>query len=136
MHITLETDYAVRIIDCLARSQTRLGAQAIADSTDVTLRFSLKILRKLVQSGIVRSFKGAKGGYELNRRLEDISLNDVIETIEGPYVLNRCLRDDHTCFRNQDDAPCPYHMAFADISETVEGMLKQATFDQFIKLDA
>ncbi len=53
MHITLETDYAVRIVDCLAREQKRMGAQAIADETSVTLRFALKILRKLVGSGIL-----------------------------------------------------------------------------------
>ena len=61
MFITLETDYAVRIVYCLARSGKRTGASEISESTGVTLRFALKILHKLVANGIVRSFKGAEG---------------------------------------------------------------------------
>ena len=45
MHITLESDYAVRIVYCLAQRGTRMNAASIAEETGVTLRFSLKILR-------------------------------------------------------------------------------------------
>ena len=65
MHITLESDYAVRIVYCLAQNGGRMEAAAIAEQTGVTLRFSLKILRKLVAGGLVKSYKGAGGGYEL-----------------------------------------------------------------------
>ena len=56
MYFTLETDYAIRIVDTLARSQKRLDAKTISEMTGVTLRFSLKILRKLVAAGIIKSF--------------------------------------------------------------------------------
>ena len=65
MHITQETDYAVRIVYCLANSQGRKDARTISEEMGVTLRFSLKILHKLVQADIVKSYKGSKGGYEL-----------------------------------------------------------------------
>ena len=65
MHITLESDYAVRIIYCLAMAGCRMDAKRIAEDTGVTLRFSLKILRKLVAGGFIVSYKGTKGGYEL-----------------------------------------------------------------------
>ena len=104
MHITLETDYAVRIVYCLAinRERKRMDAKTIAEQTGVTLRFSLKILRKLVACGIVRSFKGPHGGYELAKPLEEITLNDVIETVEGPYALSRCLNPEFCCPRNAE----------------------------------
>lgn len=44
MHITLEADYAVRIVHALAESGKRLDAKTISEMTGVTLRFSLKIL--------------------------------------------------------------------------------------------
>ena len=87
MHITLEADYAIRIVQVLAQSQKRLDAKTISEMTGVTLRFSLKILRKLVAAGIVKSFKGTQGGYEIGRALDEISLGEVIETIEGSYYL-------------------------------------------------
>ena len=93
MHITLESDYAVRIIYCLAQNPLRMDAKKISDETGVTLRFSLKILRKLVSGGLVQSYKGTKGGYELAKPPKDISLADVIQTVEGKFALSRCVSE-------------------------------------------
>ena len=89
MHITLESDYAVRIVYCLAQNGGRMEAAAIAEQTGVTLRFSLKILRKLVAGELVKSYKGAGGGYELAKDPKEISLYEVIEQVEGPYAISR-----------------------------------------------
>ena len=58
MILNLETDYAIRIVHYLAEVGERRDAGKIAEKTGVTLRFSLKILRKLVAAGIIRSYKG------------------------------------------------------------------------------
>lgn len=129
MHITLEADYAVRIVYCLAAAGKRMDAKAISDDTAVTLRFSLKILRKLVAGGIVRSFKGISGGYELAREPKDISLNDVIETVEGPFAISRCLCGEYICSRTNGQ-PCRFRNVYAEISEDVVAKLKSYTFDQ------
>lgn len=131
MHITLETDYAIRIVDCLVRNPGRMGAKMISEKSHVTLRFSLKILRKLVSSGIIRSYKGAQGGYEIARPADEISLNDILETIEGPYVFNRCLRDDHICTRINSEQ-CPYHHVFHNLSEQVQTHLKAITIGSLL----
>lgn len=132
MHITLETDYAIRIVDCIARGGGRLGAKAISERACVTLRFSLKILRKLVSGGIVRSYKGAQGGFELAKPPEDISLNDIIEITEGTYMFNRCLRDGHVCNRMENSALCPYHQLFDRISNSVRQELAAISMAQMI----
>lgn len=133
MHITLETDYAVRIVDTLARSTGRMGAKAISEQACVTLRFSLKILRKLVASGIVRSYKGAQGGYEIARPLDQISLNDILETIEGPFTLNRCQHDEFACTRVADKR-CPYHSVFSGISNQVKEQLEKIKISSFVEI--
>lgn len=132
MHITLESDYAVRIVQCLARNGTRLDARRIAEETGVTLRFSLKILRKLVTGGLVCSFKGTKGGYELARPPREITLCDVIETVEGPYSLARCLSGDgYRCNRNVEvcGATCKFQRVYAEISQTVREKLGAVNFE-------
>ena len=48
MHITLETDYAIRIVDRLINADGRLDAKTLSERTDVPQRFALNILRKLV----------------------------------------------------------------------------------------
>lgn len=131
MHITLETDYAVRIVDTLARNKGRLSAKTISDKACVTLRFSLKILRKLVANGIVRSYKGARGGYEIAKPLDQISLNDIFETIEGPFSLNRCQYESFECTR-VPDKNCPYHDLFASVSMQVRRQLQQVKMSNIV----
>lgn len=134
MHITLESDYAIRIVDCIARKGERVGAKAISEESMVTLRFSLKILRKLVTGGIVRSYKGVQGGYELARPAGQVTLGEIIAVIEGPYFISRCLRDGYDCPRRseQDDEFCAYHELFKDLSEQLRERLDSVTIAQMI----
>lgn len=131
MHITLEADYALRIVYCLAKAGRRMDAKSIAEATNVTLRFSLKILRKLVASGIIRSFKGTQGGYEIGRPLEQISLNDVIETIEGPYHLSRCTSGNFACTRRKG-TDCHFQKVFQEVSRDVRSKLDSYKFSDLL----
>ena len=81
MHITLESDYAVRMVHCLAKAEQRTDAQTLADRTGVSLRFTLKIMRKLVAAQIVRSYKGARGGYVLAREPGAVTLRPVFNDV-------------------------------------------------------
>ena len=128
MHINLESDYAVRIVQYLAQSNERRDAQSIADSTCVSLRFTLKIMRKLVAADIVQSFKGAHGGYTLSRPASSITLRQVIEAVEGPYRFSRWVDNGYACNCSSVTA-CPFHSVFDDITQMVIQKLDEATFD-------
>jgi Rrf2 family protein len=62
--------------------------------------FLAKILKTLVDQGLVKSARGPHGGYALGRRPADISFLDVIEAVEGPVALNVCLDGDDACGRS------------------------------------
>lgn len=126
MHITLEADYALRIVYTLALQQGRMEAKSIAEKACVTLRFSLKILRKLVAAGIVRSYKGSQGGYEMAKPSEQITIYEILEAIEGPLVLNRCLLEGHDCNR-VPDKKCPFHYLFEHASDRLKAELSAVT---------
>ena len=130
MNITLEADYAVRIVYVLVQNQTRMDAKTIAEETGVTLRFSLKILRKLVAAGIIKSFKGTQGGYEIGRPPEEISLGEVIEVIEGKYTISRCVCGDYVCTRKKG-RPCPFQKIYCKISKNVRDELYSHHFSEF-----
>lgn len=130
MYITLESDYAIRIVGCIKKEGKRIDAKAISEKTGVTLRFALKILRKLVTNGIVKSYKGTQGGYELAKAPSDISLMDIIETVEGKYYFSRCLNEECGCNRGMSGL-CQYQKIFNEISEIVEEKLNSYTFDKF-----
>ena len=125
MHMTLEADYAVRIVEFLSTQSERADAKTISDETQVTQRFTLKILRTLVANGIAVSYKGAKGGYELARPANKITLRQVIEAVEGPYMISRCQGESYNCTRTD----CRLHGIYGKISAVVRKELDAITFD-------
>ena len=125
MHMTLEADYAVRIVEFLATQSERADAKTISDETQVTQRFTLKILRTLVANDIAVSYKGAKGGYELARPAKEITLRQVIEAVEGPYMISRCQGDAYSCTRTD----CRLHGIYGKISAMVRKELDAISFD-------
>lgn len=132
MHLTLEADYAVRIIRYLSKINKRCDAKNISENTDVTLRFALKILRKLVQSGLVVSFKGTLGGYEIAKDPSQITLKEVIEVVQGPYYISRCLGDDNCCTRGEEVDLCPANKVYEDISKIVRDKLEKVKISEIL----
>lgn len=124
MHMTLEADYAVRIVQFLTEMGERVDARTVSEKTGVTLRFTLKILRTLVTEGIICSYKGTKGGYELAKPPEEITLRSVIEAVEGPYMLSRCQGETYSCQRTD----CCIHSIYGEISALVRDRLDSYTF--------
>lgn len=131
MQLTLESDYAIRFVIFLIRHGRRADAKTISENTGVTLRFALKILRKLAAGGVVRSYKGVSGGYELAREPDEITLADVIGLIEGPFCLSRCLKEDGEC-SHVEGCDCKVSGVLAEISQEVDRKLRAVAFNQLI----
>ena len=131
MYITLETDYAIRMVRQLLLTGKRMDARTLSKETDVSLRFALKILGKLVSAGLIRSYTGIQGGYETARGVSEISLYDVIEAIEGSYRISRCLDGEYCCPRNTGDV-CHVHQVFEEINRDFSERLRRTTFEQLL----
>ena len=132
MRITLESDYALRILTALAEHPAVTDAATLAQETSVTPRFTLKILHKLAGAGFVRSRKGAGGGYTLQLSPECITLKSVIESIDGPIAISRCLDGESVCALNHDKTSCAYHHIFDHISMEVARKLEGITIADVI----
>lgn len=124
MHMTLEANYAIRIVELLADSCEKLDAKTIAEESEVPLRFALKILRKLVTDEIVCSYKGAKGGYKINGDPKNITLRRVIESVEGPFMLSRCQGAEYGCTKPH----CRLHSVYSEVSQFVRDKLDSYNF--------
>ena len=116
MRITLESDYALRIVTSLATHDDVVDAKTLSDETSVTQRFTLKILHKLVLGDLVTSYKGVKGGYKLKASPNELTLRQVIELIDGPIAMVRCLDSGESCAIGKDKTACIYHHIFDTIS--------------------
>jgi len=128
MKITREAEYAIRIVDYLARSGRMAGAAEISEGAAAPLRFTKNILQKLTHGGIINSYKGMHGGYKLDRPPEEVSLYDVLAVTGGPIRLNHCLNEEHECPHAADKERCPYHAVFLELSDDMERKMRKFRF--------
>ena len=132
MRITLESDYALRILSALAAHNEIVDAKTLSSETSVTLTFTLKILHKLVCCNLVKSYKGVKGGYALSTSPDKITLKRVIEEIDGPIAIVRCLGNGESCALNADKMACVYHHIFDKISIELASKLQNITISDVL----
>ena len=102
MQISRKIDYALRAVIHLARRDDRRPSSVaeIALQEGVPKKFLEKIIQDLIHHGLVRSTRGAQGGYTLAQAPEMITFKNVIEAIEGPVSINVCVGengDGHEC---------------------------------------
>jgi Rrf2 family protein len=99
LQISRKIDYALRAMIHLAGLPTGKVAtlQDLSLPLHMPREFLAKILKVLSAKGLVRSSRGAHGGYQLARPARDISFLEVIEAVEGPVQLNVCLDHKDRC---------------------------------------
>lgn len=73
------------------------SAKEIAENLSVSEAHLAKVLQRLARSGILRSVRGPKGGFRLDRPSERISLLNVLEVVDGPLITDDCLMAERTC---------------------------------------
>lgn len=132
MRITSESDYALRILASMAMHEGVTDAKTLSEETSVTQRFALKILHKLVTGGIVESYKGARGGYKLKLHPSEITLKMVIELIDGPIAIARCVDTAENCSLNCDKTACAFHHIFDSISIDLASRLEKISISNVI----
>jgi Rrf2 family protein len=91
VRISAKADYAVRAAVELAAApdEKPVKAERIATAQGIPLNFLENILGELRHSGIVRSHRGAEGGFRLAKPAADISIADIIRAVEGPLASVR-----------------------------------------------
>lgn len=92
MQISARADYAVRAMLELAVAPATVTAQALADAQGLPYKFTEAILADLRRAGLVRSQRGAEGGYTLGRAATDITIGDVVRAVDGPLAGVRGMR--------------------------------------------
>jgi Rrf2 family protein len=95
LRTTAKADYAVRAaVELAAAGDGPVKAEQIADAQGIPLNFLENILAELRRAGIVQSRRGASGGFVLARPAEEVSLADIIRSVEGPLANVRGLSPD------------------------------------------
>ncbi|SRR5258708_6299169 len=131
MQITRQADYAVRAVLYLAQrgSDNQISTAEIGRQQHIPLTFLAKIMSQLATAGIVHTLRGAHGGVRLGRPAAEISLLEIVETIDGPMLLNECVADPSLCpFGDQ----CAVHRVWCQAQADLVDRLSQTNMAQLI----
>jgi len=101
----------------------------IAENQDISERYLEHILNSLRVSGLVKSTRGAHGGYELSRPPALITLGEVIRSLEGPIEIVSCTQN-KTCSRSQS---CVTYGIWCKVRDAVENVLDSVTLADMVK---
>ncbi len=101
----------------------------IAESQNISERYLEHILNSLRASGLVRSTRGARGGYELAKPPSAITLGDVVRSLEGPLDIVSCTQDED-CSRTEN---CVTMQVWKDVRDAIEGVLDRVTLESLLQ---
>jgi len=105
MLVSLQADYALRVLLDVAVNQSRGGAvitREIAERQHVPRVFLTKIVAQLANRGMLHTQRGKGGGVTLGMNPNEIVLLDVIEAFEGSLMFNQCTADPGYCLKSDD----------------------------------
>lgn len=86
------TDYAVVALAQMAlRPDRQVNATRLAEDTGMSQPTAAKVLNLLAKGGLLASQRGASGGYTLARPAQEISVAEIIQTMDGPIALTACV---------------------------------------------
>lgn len=123
MRLSSLADYAVVLMSASARhcGQARINAAQLAEETGIPLPTVQKLVSKLSAAGLLRSVRGAGGGFKLARPAAAVTLADIIEAIEGPIAMTACCETGkHDCAM---EGSCSVQPHWAHVNNAVRGAL-------------
>ncbi len=121
--ITRKAEYAIIILTELASHPpgTVITSKEIARRRSIPSNLVVQLLSLLKEKGWTGGTRGPTGGIELKCDPQDITLRDVIETVDGPVKITRCLFSETPC---RDRSHCSLRGVWADAQQSMLSVLE------------
>lgn len=130
MEVTKAGEYGYLGMLYLARQPKNsvVRISEISDNENIPEKFLAKIFQNLTKSGLVKSHRGAKGGFSLGKPAQKISIKELLECVQGPMYLNRCLSSPDYCDRSKN---CYLRKIWTKGQNFLDDLLMKATLADF-----
>lgn len=123
------TDYALRAMVNLAKNfkNGSVSTKTIAEQENISYQLACKLMQKLHNARLLKSYMGPKGGFSLRQKPSKITLLHIIKAIQGPIRLNRCLLSIDSCSKG---ANCPVRPKLAKLQNYINEYLNSITLEE------
>ncbi len=133
MKFSTKGRYGTRALIELANNgfEAPMSLGKISERTDISLRYLEQIMRKLKNSGIVRTVQGVRGGYVLSKRPEDISVRNIIDILEcDDYPVSCVIRPE--CENNDR---CAAQKVWKEVHKCIAAVLEKHSLASLCDID-
>ncbi len=131
MKLSTRTRYGMRAILELAANYGKgpLQTNVIAKDQDISVKYLEQLMAILKTSGLVKSIRGAKGGYILAKKPDEIKLSDVFFCLEGSTITVECVDNPAYCERFAD---CACRQLWSQVQQSITNVLQSATLQDLM----
>ncbi len=129
MQISIKSRYGLRAMVYLAKTERTCSVKEISQEEKIPFDFLEKIFSELQQKGLVKSQRGARGGYFLAKSPQKISAREILKTLENKEIFSVTCRRKHCFFKKK----CPVKSVWEKIQETLNSTLDTITLADLIK---
>ena len=131
MKLSTRTRYGIRAAIELAENESGkpLQLKIIAQRQDISIKYLEQLMSALRSGGVIRSVRGARGGYVLAKPPNQIKLIDVFYCLEGPVITAECVEDIDYCERA---AECAARLLWVQVQEAIKNVLQSVTLQDLV----
>jgi Rrf2 family protein len=121
--------YGLRATVLLAGKQKDgfITIRELSDELDIPFHFLTKVLQRLTHSNILESYKGPNGGVKLKKNAADITIQDIIKSLDENFTVPECALG-LPIFQNHKI--CPIHSEWAELRNKIEAMIETITIHE------
>ena len=132
MTLSTRTRYAMRAVLELAENYGKgpLQTRVIAQNQEISVKYLEQLMAALKSAVLIRSQRGAKGGYILANPPETIKLSDIFDVFEGPVVTVECVANEKYCNRAGN---CIARQVWCEVQRAVRNVLQSTTLKDVIE---
>lgn len=132
MKVSTRGRYGLRILldVALHQGQGPVALRDVSRRQAISHKYLWQVVNPLTAAGILRATRGSRGGYVLARAAEQISIRDIVNTLEGPIVVVGCLNDPKACDRS---VSCTAREAWAEIEKKLNDAMSSITLKDLIR---
>jgi len=131
MKLSTRTRYGMRAVIELANSRKAGPVQlrVISERQDISIKYLEQLIAVLKSAGIVRSIRGAKGGYVLAKPPNKTKLSEIFTALEGPFTTVECVVNENYCERIAD---CAARQVWLKVQDAVMDTLRSITLQDLV----
>jgi Rrf2 family protein len=131
MLLTRAGEYALLTLIAISKSDKPMSVNVLSRKLHISESFLAKILQNLSRNGIVKSHRGASGGFALNKEADQITLLEILQAVEKQTAkVFRCTADEECSRENNSCSLFPFLLKLQD---RIDSFLSEFTLHDISK---